>query len=117
MNPLAGGGNDFEPPYHARLSATFYSRFWRVYRSGIFALRAEAAMESWSRGRGGSDSLGTALTLPGATFIEFNVQVRVAGVTIYWIQRNTQAMRVGYVPGLDYPKRFQFYGVQWVFTN
>src|SRR5439155_977578 len=39
FDPYVAGGNDFEPPYHARVSATFYSKFWRVYKSGIFALR------------------------------------------------------------------------------
>src|SRR5207245_4388965 len=26
FNPLVGGGNGFEPPYHARASVTFYSK-------------------------------------------------------------------------------------------
>src|SRR2546430_12428510 len=108
---------DFEPPYHARLSATFYTKFWRVYRSGIFALRLELAAESWSRGTAGVDSLGQAVLLPGATFMESNLEIRVAGVTIYWIQRNTNGFRGSYVPGLDYPRRFQFYGVRWAFTD
>jgi len=43
------GGGDFEPPRHGRVSVTFYSKFWRVFKSGIFALRGEVAMESWSR--------------------------------------------------------------------
>ncbi|MGH9657957.1 MAG: hypothetical protein ACRD96_05395, partial [Bryobacteraceae bacterium] len=38
-NPITGGG-DFEPPHHARLSAAFFSKFWRVFKSGIFAFRA-----------------------------------------------------------------------------
>jgi hypothetical protein len=117
FDPLVEGGNDFEPPFHARLSATFYSKFWRVYRSGIFAFRAEAAMESWSRGTAGLDTLGDVLVLPGATFIETNIEVQVAGVTIFWIQRNTSLTRGSYVPGLDYPRRYQFYGVRWLFTN
>ena len=117
FNPLVEGGNDFEPPYHARLSATFYTKFWRVYRSGIFALRLELAAESWSRGTAGVDSLGQAVLLPGATFMESNLEIRVAGVTIYWIQRNTNGFRGSYVPGLDYPRRFQFYGVRWAFTD
>jgi hypothetical protein len=25
--------------------------------------------------------------------------------------------RGSYVPGLDYPRRFQYYGVRWLFTN
>ena len=116
-DPRLAGGNDFEPPYRARAAATFYSKFWRVYRSGIFALRAEVAMESWSRGTAGLDPNGSPLELPGATFMETNIELRVAGVTIYWIQRNMNGMRASYVPGLDYPRRFQFYGVRWAFTN
>jgi hypothetical protein len=43
--------------------------------------------------------------------------MRIAGVTIYWIQRNATLFRGSYVPGLDYPRRFQYYGVRWLFTN
>ena len=117
FDPYVSSGNDFEPPYHARVSATFYSKFWRVYKSGIFALRGEIAMDSWSRGTAGLDTTGNVLALPGATFMEVNVEVQIAGVTIFWIQRNMNGMRGGYVPGLDYPRRYQFYGVRWLFTN
>jgi hypothetical protein len=117
FDPLVSGGNDFEPPYHARASLTFYSKFWRVYRSGIFALRGELAMESWSHGTAGLDSGGALRILPAATLAEVNVEVRIAGVTIFWVQRNVTLQRASYVPGLDYPRRFQFYGVRWLFTN
>jgi hypothetical protein len=117
FDPLVRGGNDFEPPHHARVSLTFYSRFWRVYRSGIFALRVEAASESWSRGRAGLDSSGAPLALPGKTFGELNVEIRIAGVTIFWIERNATLGVGSYVPGLDYPRHYQFYGVRWLFTN
>ena len=117
FDPYVAGGNDFEPPYHGRLSLTFYSKFWRVYRSGIFALRGEFAMDSWSRGTAGLDLAGALRTLPGATVGEVNVEVRIAGVTIFWVQRNVSLKRISYVPGLDYPRRFQFYGVRWLFTN
>jgi len=116
FDPRREGGNDFEPPSHARTSLTFYSKFWRVYRSGIFALRGELALESWSRGTAGFGS-GTLRTLPGKSFGEVNVELRIAGVTIFWIQRNLTLTRGSYVPGLDYPRRFQFYGVRWLFTN
>lgn len=116
FDPYVRGGNDFEPPYHARTSLTFYSKFWRVYRSGIFALRGELAMESWSGGTGGFAG-GTLQGLPGRGFGEANVEMRIAGVTIFWIQRNLTLARGSYVPGLDYPRRFQFYGVRWWFTN
>jgi hypothetical protein len=117
FDPLVREGNDLEPPHHGRLSLTFYSKFWRVYRSGIFALRGELAMDSWSRGTAGLDSAGALRILPGATVGEVNVEVRIAGVTIFWVQRNVTLQRASYVPGLDYPRRFQFYGVRWLFTN
>ena len=117
FDPLVRSGNDFEPPSHARLSLTFYSKFWRVYRSGIFGLRGELAMDSWSRGTAGLDSSGALRTLPEASVAEVNVEVRIAGVTIFWVQRNVTLQRASYVPGLDYPRRFQFYGVRWLFTN
>jgi len=117
FDPIVRGGDDFEPPYHTRVSLTFYSRFWRVYRSGIFALRVEAASESWSRGVAGLDSSGAPLALPGRTFGELNVQIRIAGVTIFWIERNATLATGSYVPGLDYPRHYQFYGVRWLFTN
>ncbi len=116
FDPLIQMGQDFEPPHHARVSLTFDSKFWRVYRSGIFELRAEAAMDSWSRGRAGFDSSGVR-SLPGSSFGEVNIELRIAGVTIFWIQRNATLFRGSYVPGLDYPRRYQFYGVRWVFTN
>ena len=120
FNPLTGGG-DFEPPYHARVSVTFYSKFWRHFRSGAFALRGEYAFESWSGGLGGvhRDTLGNAsqIPLPGATFSEFNLQLQIVGVTAFWVQRNSRFFHGGYVHGLDYPRRAQFYGVRWVFNN
>lgn len=117
FDPIVQGGDDFEPPYHTRVSLTFYSRFWRVYRSGIFALRVEGAMESWSRGLAGLDTSGAPLALPGKSFAELNVEIRIAGVTIFWIERNATLATGSYVPGLDYPRHYQFYGVRWLFTN
>lgn len=130
LNPLAGvalsgwyfdpvlGGGDFEPPHHARVSASFHSKFWRVYRSGIFALRGEVAVESWSRwGFGGQDTLSGQLRLGGATWAETNLEFQLAGVTIFWIIRNTNAMRGNYVDGLSHPKSLQLYGARWFFAN
>jgi hypothetical protein len=117
FDPVVGGG-DFEPPHHARLSATFYSKFWRVYRSGIFALRAEVALESWSRwGLGGQDATGAQLRLGGASFVETNLEMQLAGVTLFWIIRNINGMRANYVQGLSHPKSVQVYGARWFFTN
>jgi len=117
FDPLAGGG-DFEPPHHARLSATFYSKFWRVFRSGIFALRAEVAMESWSRWAfGGIDSAGAKRAMTGSSFVDTNLEMQLAGVTIFWTVQNINVMRSSYVNGLGFPKAYQSYGARWFFTN
>ncbi len=117
FDPIRGGG-DFEPPTHGRFSAAFYSKFWRVYKSGVFALRGEIAVESWSRSNlGGLDSAGGQLPLGPAAFVESNIQLRITDFTAYWLTRNYNGMRGSYVPGLSYPKYAQYYGVQWQFKN
>lgn len=117
FDPQVGGG-DFEPPHHARISATFYSKFWRVFRSGIFALRGEVAIESWSRwGLGGIDTSGVTRPMGGATFAETNLEMQLAGVTLFWVVRNVNGMRSSYVDGLGHPKSVQLYGARWFFTN
>ncbi len=111
------GGGDFEPPQHTRISATFYSKFWRVFRSGIFALRGEIAVESWSRWSFGGLSGGTPRVMGGATFAETNLEMQLVGVTIFWTIQNVNLMRSSYVEGLGYPKSAQRYGARWFFTN
>ncbi|MGH7699968.1 MAG: Plug domain-containing protein [Gemmatimonadales bacterium] len=111
-----GGGADFEPPHQGRLSLTFFSRFLRVFRSGIFALRAEVAAESWSRGLGGFDEA-VRNELRGATFLDLNLQMQIGDVTALWVMRNAYGMRTGYVPQLDYPLGLQYFGVRWQFRN
>ena len=119
-DPLRGGG-DFELPRHARYAATFFSKFWRRYKSGAFALRAEVAAESWSRGLGGfaRDSLGATsqLFLSGSTFVDWHLEMQIVGVTLFWQMRNASAMRNGYVPQLAFPTIIQFYGARWTFRN
>jgi len=117
FDPIRGGG-DFEPPTHSRISATFFSKFWRVYKSGAFALRGEVTAESWSRSNlGGRDSTGAQLPLGPASFVESNIQLRIGDFTAYWLTRNYNAMRGSYVTGMGYPKYAQYYGVQWYFRN
>ena len=117
FDPLVGGG-DFEPPHHARVSATFQSKFWRTFPSGIFNLRGEVAMESWTRwSLAGLDSAGNERSINGASFVETNIQMQLAGVTLFWMMRNANLMRASYVEGLSYPKAVQQWGARWYFTN
>ena len=119
-DPVRGGG-DFEPPTHTRYAATFFSKFWRVFRSGAFALRAEVAAESWSGGGPGGitvDTAGTSqLVLSGTTFVDYQVEMQIVGVTLFWHMRNGNAMKGGYVQGLPYPTIVQFYGARWSFRR
>ncbi|MGH7530658.1 MAG: Plug domain-containing protein [Gemmatimonadales bacterium] len=117
FDPFVGGG-DFEPPHQTRVAATFHSKFWRVFRSGVFTLRGEVAIESWSSwGLGGLDSAGVRRSLNGATFVETTLELQLVGATIFWIIRNVNGMRGSYVYGLGYPKNTQLYGARWYFTN
>jgi len=122
FDPVRGGA-DFEPPRHGRYGATFYSKFWRTYSSGVFAFRVETAVESWSGGGHAgivldtTSGTATPLELPSATFVDFNLQIRIVGVTIFWVIRNARASHRAYAPGLDYIRNDQFYGVRWRFTN
>ncbi len=117
FDPVVGGG-DLEPPRHGRVSVTFYSKFWRVFKSGIFALRGEVAMESWSRSAfGGLDTTGATLGMTGSSFVDTNLEMQLAGVTLFWSVANINIMRSSYVTGLGYPKSVQQYGARWFFTN
>ena len=117
FDPVVGGG-DLEPPRHGRVSVTFYSKFWRVFKSGIFALRGEVAMESWSRSAfGGLDTTGATLGMTGSSFVDTNLEMQLAGVTLFWSVANINITRSSYVTGLGYPKSVQQYGARWFFTN
>jgi len=120
FDPVVGGG-DFEPPRHGLVSLSFYSKFWRVFKSGIFALRGEVAMESWSGwglGGIGIDSAGThQRAMTGSSFVNTNLEMQLAGVTIFWAVQNINVMRSSYVEGLGYPRAVQQYGARWFFTN
>lgn len=115
FDPLQGGG-DFEPPTHARVSATFFSRFLRTFPSGTFALRGEVAVESWSTWVGGISG-GTQNQLGGATFVDLHIGMQIGDVHAFWTMRDSNAMGLGYVPGLDFPAQRQYYGVRWQFRN
>jgi hypothetical protein len=57
------------------------------------------------------------LGLGGASFAETNLEMQLAGVTLFWIIRNVNGMRANYVQGLSHPKSVQLYGARWFFTN
>lgn len=105
------------PPHHARADVTLRSKYWRTFRSGAFDVMLELAMESWSTGVAGLDQQGNTVTLPGATFFQMFVQFQIAEFTAFWDFRNARLTTADYVPGLDYPRQAQTFGVSWSFRN
>jgi hypothetical protein len=116
FDPLDGGG-DFEPPHHARVALSFFSRFLRTFPSGIFALRADVSMESWTGWTGGLGAGGSPLALRGAALLDLHLAMQIGDVTAFWTMRNANGVRKTYVPGLGYPTGLQAFGVRWDFRN
>ncbi len=116
FDPLDGGG-DFEPPHHARVDVTFFSRFLRTFPSGIFALRGDVRLESWTGWTAGVGAGGAALQLRGAALMDLHIAMQIGDVTAFWTMRNANGLRKTYVPGLGYPTGLQAFGVRWDFRN
>jgi hypothetical protein len=116
-HPLKGATPDGAPPHHAWTTATVRSKFLRNFPSGIFDLKVQGVVESWSPGIIGRDAEGEAIALPGATFIRSIIQLQI-GPFIAWYDRvNWQASRQGHVPGYPIQTLGTTYGVRWEFAN
>ncbi len=116
-DPVDGPPADLQPPRHMRLQATFRSKFWGAFRSGVFDVLVQGSVESWSSGSAGIDQGGTVVALPGASFYEALVKIQLVGFTIFWNFRNALRATQDYVPGVDYPLQIQTIGVSWEFFN
>ncbi len=116
-NPVSGPAADFQPPTHGRAALTLRSKFIRTFRSGAFDLKVQLAMESWSRGTAGTDAEGVEIPLIGATFYEGFIQFQIAGFQAFYSLKNAYNSREQFVPGLEYPRNIQTFGVKWVFTR
>src|SRR2546427_12268206 len=55
--------------------------------------------------------------LTGSSFVDTNLEMQLAGVTLFWSVTNVNIMRSSYVDGLGYPRGQQQYGARWFFTN
>lgn len=115
--PVAGSSPSFEPPRHARAAFTFRSRFLRTFRSGAFDLKVQLAMESWSEGVAGTDASGFPVPLPGATITEAFLQFEIASFHAFYSLKNALRSQDGFVPGFEFPRNLQTFGVKWVFRD
>jgi hypothetical protein len=114
--PLDAATAAYEPPDHSRIAATFRTRLLPVLRRGAFDFTAQVAMEGWGRGTAG-DSAGTVLTLAGATYVDYRVELRLVKAAIFWTMRNAVNAHYSLISGIRMPSAAQRYGVRWEFTN
>jgi hypothetical protein len=117
QNPLHGILPDGVPPQHGLTTATIRSRFLRNFPSGIFQLKLQAVMETWSPGIGGRDATGAAIPLPGATFFRSVIQLQLGPFIAYYDRVNLQAVRLGTVPGYPIQSGGTTFGIRWEFSN
>jgi hypothetical protein len=116
-HPLGGSTPDGVPPHHAWSTATINSRFLKNFPSGIFRLKVQGVLESWSPGVIGRDSEGSAIELPGLTFVRGILQLQIGPFIAYWDRVNFQAVRQGQVPGYPILSLGSSYGIRWEFKN
>jgi hypothetical protein len=117
QHPQHGALPDGSPPEHALSTVTLRSHFFRNFRSGIFQLKLQGILETWSPGIGGRDSVGAAIPLPGVTFFRSLIQFQIGPFIAYYDRVNWQATRTGFIPGYPIQPLGSTYGVRWEFSN
>lgn len=116
-HPLGGFLPDGVPPNHAWTTLTVNSRFLRNFPSGIFRLKVQGILETWSPGVIGRNIEGDPIAQPGLTFLRSNVQFKIGPFTAYWDRVNFQAVRKGQVPGFPVLSLGSSYGIRWSYDN
>lgn len=116
-HPLGGATPDGVPPHHAWSTATVNSRFLKNFPSGIFRLKVQAVLETWSPGVIGRDGEGAPINLPGLTFVRGILQLQIGPFIAYWDRVNFQGTRQGHVPGYPILSLGSSYGIRWEFNN
>lgn len=112
-----GQGVNGMPPTHSYSTATIRSRFLHDFPSGIFDLKLQLAMDAWSDGVVGFDAGGNPIKLGGATFFRSLIEIRLAGLVLFWDRLNLSAARRSYIPEYPLPRAGSTYGVRWEFMN
>ncbi len=116
-HPLRGIEPDGHPPHHAVTTATIRSKFLRNFPSGTFDLKVQGVVETWSPGVIGRDTSGTAIAIPGRTFVRGILQLQIGPFIAYYDRVNFQGVRAGKVPGYPIPGLGTTFGVRWSFQN
>jgi len=115
--PISGDAPAFQPPKQSRASFTFRSRFLRTFRSGAFDLKVQIALEAWSEGVAGVDQSGVPIPLAATSVGEAFLQFEIASFHAFYSLKNALRSREGFVPGFEYPRNRQTFGVKWIFRD
>lgn len=116
-HPMKGALPDGQPPHHAWSTATVDSRFLRNFPSGIFRLKVQAVVESWSPGVIGRDAEGAAIQTPGLSFIRGILQLQIGPFIAFWDRANFQLVDGGNIPRYPVLGLGSSYGIRWQFSN
>lgn len=116
-DPISGAAPAFQPPSQSRASLTFRSRFVRTFPSRAFEMKARIGLEAWSAGLAGLDENGDPIPLPGTSVGEAFLQFELASFHLFYSLKNALRSREGFVPGYEYPRNRQTFGVKWLFHN
>lgn len=116
-HPLKGVLPEGQPPKHAYTTATIQSRFLRNFPSGIFGMKVQGVVESWSPGIIGRNAQGEAISLPGASFIRGLLEFKIGPFFAYYDRVNFRATKAGFVSGYPFPSLGSTFGVRWEFSN
>jgi hypothetical protein len=116
-NPVSGEAPDLLPPSHSRASVTFRSHFAGTFPSRAFELKVQIALEAWSEGVAGVDEAGEPVPLPAASVGEAFIQFELASFHAFYSLKNALRSQEGFVPGYEYPRNRQTFGVKWLFHD
>jgi hypothetical protein len=115
--PIQGDTAAYAPPTHARIALTLRSKFWRTFRSGVFDVKAQIAVESWGSGQAGLTAQGQPVVLPGATIGEAFLEIQLVRFRAFYSLRNALRSDDWYVPGFSLFRVLQTFGARWDFQN
>ncbi|MDX2260792.1 MAG: TonB-dependent receptor [Gemmatimonadales bacterium] len=114
---IRGDLPDGTPPHHGLTTATIRSRFLRNFPSGIFEMKLQGMVETWSPGVIGRTTEGAPIAIPGRTLVRGWLQFKIGPFIAYYDRVNFQAVRGGTVTRYPIPGLASSFGVRWDFLN
>ncbi|MEP7000519.1 MAG: hypothetical protein ABI969_08560, partial [bacterium] len=106
----------YRPQYQTRSELYIQTNRLDKFPNGNFGLLASLAHE-YRSGTRFPVALDTARTAPGYRAITFKLEIRVQTAVVSYQFRNLLQEKYSQVPGYNFPRQTQFYGVRWDFWN